>query len=76
MCGNPILDISKCWCDLENKGKVTKISSTHSAFPKIYLCNFGQNPSTCSDNNTWKQSYVDTDVIRTKTNMYPLDIKR
>ena len=34
--------------DIENYVKVTKISSTLSTFPTMYLCKFSQNPSTGS----------------------------
>ena len=67
--GNHISDISKCCCDLENKVKVTKLQSTLSPLPTMYLCKFGQNPSTGSG----KQSYIDADAngICTKNNMPP-----
>ena len=49
--GNYILDISKCLCDLENKVKVIKIKQNLSLFPTMYLCKFGQNPATSSEDN-------------------------
>ena len=52
--GNLILDISECRCDLENEVKVTKILSTLPLLPTVHLCEFGQNPSTGSEDNTWK----------------------
>ena len=47
-------DISKCWCDLENKVKVTKILSTPNVLLTKYLCKFGQNSSTGSEDSVWK----------------------
>ena len=38
---------SKCWCDLENKVKVTKIYSLLSNVSMVFLCKFGQNPPIC-----------------------------
>ena len=52
--GNPFLDISKCGCDLENYAKVTKIKSTLSLLLTMYLCKFGQNPSTSSEDKAQK----------------------
>ena len=33
-------DISRCWCDIENKVKVIKIFSNLSPFPKTNLCTY------------------------------------
>ena len=35
---------SKCWCDLENEVKVTKIKSFLFHVPVVFLCKFDQNP--------------------------------
>ena len=37
----------------------------------MYLCKFGQNPSTGSKDITSERSYADADGIRTKNNMSP-----
>ena len=73
--GNHISDISKCRCDLENKVEVTKIQSSPSLLPTMYLCNFCQNLPTGSEYNTRKRSYTDANAVRTKYNMssLPLD---
>ena len=58
-----------------NKVKVIKILSTLSLLPTVYLCKFGQNPITGSEDNALKQSYTDAgtdaDGIHTKINMPP-----
>ena len=64
---NLILDISKCRCDLENNVKVTKISSTLSILPTMYLCKFGQMPSTSSEDNAQNQSHAEADGIHTSS---------
>ena len=67
----------KCQCDLENKVKVIKNLSTLFLLPTMYLCKFGQNPFTGSEDNALKQSYTETGTnaneIHTKTNMSSLD---
>ena len=40
--GNEISNINEDRCDLENWVKVTKIYSTCSALPTLYLCKIGQ----------------------------------
>ena len=52
--GNPILDMLECWFDLENYVKVTKLKAILSLLQTMYLCKFGQNLSTGSEDNTWK----------------------
>ena len=77
MHGNEISYIKEGHCDLVNWVKVTKILSTRSALPTVYLCKFGQNPSIGSKDNVPKRSYADADAdadadgIRTKNNMSP-----
>ena len=51
---NPILDISKCQCELENYVKVTKIQPTLTLLPAMYLCKFGQDTSSGSEDNARK----------------------
>ena len=50
----------------ENDVKVTKILSTLFALLIMYLCKFGENPSTDSENNIQKQSFAKADGICTK----------
>ena len=45
---------------------VSKIYLTLSALPKMYLCKYGQNPSTVSEDNAQKRSYVGAEKIHTK----------
>ena len=52
--GNHILDISKWHCDLKNQVNVTKFWSTPPLLPTMYLCKFGQNLSTSSEDNARK----------------------
>ena len=40
--------------DLENYVKVIKIKSTLPTLPAVYLCKFGQNPSTGSKKSAGK----------------------
>ena len=42
-------DILMCYCDLENKVKVTKILSTIFPLPTVCLCKFSQNPPSDSE---------------------------
>ena len=60
--GNHISNISKSHCDFWNKVKVTKIKSTRSSLPSIYLRKVGQNPSTGSEDNAQKRSYADANA--------------
>ena len=46
-------------CDLENKVNVTKILSTLSSLPTMCLCKFLKYPSTGSEYNAQKQSYLE-----------------
>ena len=48
-------DMLKCLCDLENKGKVTKILATLCPLPAMYLCKFYQNTLTGSGDKVWKR---------------------
>ena len=75
--GNPILDISKYRCHLVDRSRSPK---SNKLFPLsqqcMYLCKFGQNTSTVSENNARKRSYADADAnvdeIRIKNDMSPL----
>ena len=45
--GNKIFvkfELEICWCDLENKVKVTKILINFLFLKTMYLCQFGENP--------------------------------
>ena len=74
MCGNPILNISWRWYDLENNVKVTKILPNLFPLPTMYKCKFGQNASTGSEDNAQKQS--NADAIHIKTNMGDIILKK
>ena len=55
--GNHILDISKWNRDLGNYVKVTKIWSTLPFLLTMYLCKFGQNSSTSSEDSIQKPCF-------------------
>ena len=48
-------DILMCYCDLENKVKVTKILSTIFPLPTMCLCKFSQNPPSGSEVTVWER---------------------
>ena len=52
------------------KVKVTEILSTLFALQTMNLCKFDQSPSTGSENNKRKHSYMDTDADRICTIQY------
>ena len=60
---------SKCWCDLENEVKVTKILTLLSFFLIMCLRKFDQNPPIGSGDRV--QTMTNTDGIRTKSIIYP-----
>ena len=68
------VDISKCWCDLVKKVKVTKILLTLFPFQAMCLWKFDQNPYIGSEDRVWESSYVDLDTdadkICTKTKIH------
>ena len=66
-------NFSKCWCDHENKVKITKIKSTLSPLLVMYLWKGGQNPSTGSKDNVRKRNYAEANAegIQIQTNMSP-----
>ena len=74
---NPILDFSKCRCHLVDRSRSPKSNKLLTLSQQCtYLCKFGQNTSTDSEDNARKRSYADADAnvdeIRAKNNMSPL----
>ena len=47
---------AKCWCDIENKDKVTKLLPLLSPVPKICLWKFGQNSPIGSEDRSRQEA--------------------
>ena len=56
---------------LKMRSRSPKSNQLFSPLPTMYLCKFGQNPSTGSKDITSERSYADADGIHTKNNMSP-----
>ena len=58
------LKILKCWFDLENEVKVTKILSLLSSLPIMCLCKSGQKPHIGSRDRVQRMSNVDAGKLK------------